>query len=376
MTSKQRLLAALRGDPVDRVPLMLPMSTSAPPAPADSFLHGWQADPLYHEFYRYASPHHHHFEGWPFPPTRFLGLMSPEVHYGPWQQVAGDRRRQVLTVRTPRRTLTAVHEEIRNVPTTWTVKYLVESREDLAALAEVTWSLDPAHVESALAQQQQALARIGDRGVPRLFVSSPMVCISGAMPLELFLELSYTDSAWLAELCEIMTARIQRVLEALWAGGPLDTVVTFGGSEQCTPPMMAPAMFDRYVVPYEGHLVQWLKARGVPVCIHCHGKVRHALTCMMAMGADATDPVEPPPAGDVTYAQARQIVGDRLTLIGNLEQDWLEAVCPADVRRHVREILALGNRRLIMACASGPMGRVTRRTVDNYKAWIDAALEC
>ena len=109
--------------------------------------------------------------------------------------------------------------------------------------------------------------------------------------------------------------------------------------------------------------------------MHCHGKVSHALGCMMAMGVDATDPVEPPSAGDVTYAQARDIAGDRLTLMGNLEFDELEHASPEIIRRRVREVLSHGNRRLILAASAGPLSAMTPRLADNYRAWIDTALE-
>jgi uroporphyrinogen-III decarboxylase len=139
--------------------------------------------------------------------------------------------------------------------------------------------------------------------------------------------------------------------------------------------MMPPEAFEEYVLPYDGELIRSLKQHDVPVQIHCHGKVRHALRGMIEMGADATDPVEPPPAGNVTYAEAREIVGDRLTLMGNLEFDMLESGEPRQIRQHVRDILALGSRRLILSASAGPISAVSRRLVENYKAWIDTALE-
>jgi uroporphyrinogen-III decarboxylase len=129
------------------------------------------------------------------------------------------------------------------------------------------------------------------------------------------------------------------------------------------------------VVPYEGRLIQWLKERGKLVTVHCHGKVAHALGCMVEEGADGTDPVEPPPAGDCTYEEAREIVGDRLTLMGNLEWDRLEYGTPEEISAQVREILIHGNRRLVLGASAGPISAVTPRLVTNYKAWVDTALE-
>ena len=96
-----------------------------------------------------------------------------------------------------------------------------------------------------------------------------------------------------------------------------------------------------------------LHSYGVLVNIHCHGAVEHALRWMVAMGADSTDPVEPPPAGNTTYAQARAIATDQLTLLGNLEFDELCFAEPDQIRARVREILSFGSRRLILGASAG-----------------------
>jgi uroporphyrinogen-III decarboxylase len=208
----------------------------------------------------------------------------------------------------------------------------------------------------------------------RLGFSSPIVIISGCLPFERFLELTVTENAFYHELLTEITRRTLRLIDAVFAHSDIDTTVNFGGSEQCTPPMMSPHAFDEFVVPYDGQLVRRLKEHGVLVHYHVHGKIRHALKCLVDMSVDSTDPVEPPPAGDVTYAEAREIVGDDLTLVGNLEWDELAYGEPEQTRQRVREILALGNRRLILGSSAGPISRITPRIAANYRAWVEAAL--
>jgi uroporphyrinogen decarboxylase len=138
---------------------------------------------------------------------------------------------------------------------------------------------------------------------------------------------------------------------------------------------MHPESFDEYVVPYDGAIVSYLRERGIPVNCHCHGKISHALRCMINMGFDSTDPTEPPPAGDVTFAEAREIAGDEITLLGNLEFDELENASADHIKKRVREILAFGNRRVIVSASAGPISRVTPRLAENYRAMVDTALE-
>jgi len=377
MTGRQRLLAAMRGEAVDRVPVWLRegFPVRHGPAGADDFENGWQAEPLYRGLFDYVRPHADDWLNWGgLPQNRFL-MIPPRAMRGETIEATPEFRRRRTIVETPRGPLTAVTEVRRHTATTWTVKPLVEDRRELRMLADVPWELDAEAVARARAHYRRALAEAGDRAPLMTDLSSPIVIISGAMALETFLELSLTERAWFHELLEEITRRNLAMLEALWADGPLDTCVNIGGSEQCTPPMMAPEAYDEYVVPYEGRLIAWLKARGVPVKVHCHGKVRRALACMVAEGADATDPVEPPPQGDVTYAEARAVVGDRLTLIGNLQYADLCHRRPTDIREQVREMLAMGTRRLILGASAGPMGPITPRMAENYRAWIDAARE-
>ncbi|MFW5923158.1 MAG: hypothetical protein ACOCSQ_02115, partial [Planctomycetota bacterium] len=78
---------------------------------------------------------------------------------------------------------------------------------------------------------------------------------------------------------------------------------------------------------------------------------------------------------DTPYGEAREIVDDELTLLGNLEFDDIEHKEPAQIREHVRDQLSYGTKRLIMTTSAGPISSVSRRLVDNYKAWIDAIRE-
>lgn len=377
MTGKQRLRTALTGGQPDRVCIWLREGFPIVKGPAeeDDFRNGWQADPLYRELFEYVRPWADDWLGWGgFPNNRYC-MIPPSACRHETISDDGRIRRTRAIVETPRRTLTSIVERHRHEATQWVIEPLCKDRDDLAALAQVPWELDVEACRRTRQSYEECRRRAGQRHAIRTGLSSPIVIISGAMELELFLELSHTERGWFHELCEEITRRSLLMLEAVWGDDELETTVTFGGSEQCTPPMMAPEAYDEYVVPYEGKLIQWLKRRGALTTVHCHGKVSHALKCMVQVGADGTDPVEPPPQGDVTYAEARRIVGDDLTLIGNLQFSDLCNAEPEVIRGQVREVLSFGTRRLILGASAGPITHVSRRLVDNYKAWIDTALE-
>lgn len=373
MTGRERMWNAITGGPVDRPPIWLRegFDFHQPPANADHFALGWQADPVYRELWEFAREVCDQRIGWSpgghF--NRWLGIAPRHIH-STSHQITPDLREVHTTIHTPGGPLTAVSRQHRGESTVWHIKYPVESLADLQNLRSLPFEVAPVN----LAGYERTLEAVGDTGVLCLGLSSPWVAFSTCMSFEQALIWSATESVLVHDVLNEITERALACLEAVLVR-PLDTIANIGGCEQCTPPMMAPDAFAEYVTPYDGRLAARLNQAGIPVNCHCHGRVRAALPELVRMGCAATDPVEPPfGGGDLTMAEARALVGDRLTLCGNLQFDELEHSPPERVRERVREILATGTRRLVLAASAGPISRITPRMAANYRAWIEEAL--
>ena len=378
MTGKKRMLAALRGEPVDWAPIWLREGfeiDEETPDPND-FLNGWRADPVYQSLKSYVEPHIEMTTKWSAGHMNRFLMIPPHAVYAGERETRGEDMIRRGFIRTPSGDLPFAHQWKWHNNNSWLTEHPVSSVDELRAVASIPWKLDRDLIRRTAAQSYpKAQAAVGNRGVLRFSVSSPIVVISGLMSLQLFLELSYTHRSYMHELLQEITRRTMDVLRVVFEDDAyLDTTANFGGSEQVTPPMMAPELFDEFVVPYDGPLVSYLRSRGILVNVHCHGKVRHALRCMREMGVDSTDPVEPPPAGDVTFAQAQEIVDGRVTLIGNLEFDELTHLDPPAIRARVKEIFQNGNRRIILGTSAGPNTAVSQHVADNYRALVDAGL--
>ena len=113
------------------------------------------------------------------------------------------------------------------------------------------------------------------------------------------------------------------------------------------------------------------------VRVHCHGRVRDVLPKLVAIGADATDPVEPPPAGDITLTEAKELVGDRLTIFGNLEFRDLELLSRDEVialtRRTLEEGMP-GGRFALQPSAEPITIPLGDKLEENWMAFIETAL--
>jgi len=376
MTGKQRMRAAMLGEEVDRVPIWLRegFDLHRPIPDVEHFSQGWKAEPDYVALMDFAREHCDMLVGWS-PGGHFnrtLGIPPHAIRHET-EHVDANTRRTHTTIDTPTGRLTSIHESHRGVATSWQVKYPVESLADLEKLRSVPFEVVPVSY-AAYDRGRQAL---GDRGVMCLGVSSPWVVMSTCMPFELALMWSTAERALVHELLAEITRRFRACLAAVFAR-PLDTVANMGGSEQCTPPIMSPGAYAEFVTPYDGQIVAFLKERNIPVNCHCHGRVAGALREMVKMGFDSTDPVEPAGLGgdgDVSMAEAREIVGGELTLCGNLQYDELERSSPQQIRARVREIIDTGKRRLVLAASAGAISRMTPRMIANYHAWISEAIE-
>jgi hypothetical protein len=373
MTGRERIKAALTGLEVDRPPLNLGSSFQLhAPLPEDDFLWGWTKERRFLELREYARPWCDSYCG--FEPPLFNRYMMVRADRISTETRRASSEKRIVSGRISLPGGDAFYEDHQTAgfATDWHIEVPGDDRSVLDRMIGAPYEVDEAAVERTLALFDALDSGLGENGYPQLFLPSPAVAISHCMHLEDFLVLCFVEPDTVRDYCAEIARRISLCVDALFSRRKLDCAFVFGGSEQFTPPLMRPESFDEFVVPYEGPLVRQLKSHGALLDCHCHGKVSHALEKIVEMGYDATNPVEPPPQGDLDIAQARAIVGDRLTLIGNIEFVEVEHGEPEAIRRRVREIFATGRRRLVITDAALQLRQaVTERMDMNYRAWID-----
>ncbi|OPZ23121.1 MAG: Uroporphyrinogen decarboxylase (URO-D) [candidate division BRC1 bacterium ADurb.BinA364] len=362
MNPRERLLGALRGDRIDRVPLELA-----------GFIHPTRdriaalADPLRRRiaervFDESAVRLTH--------PSRINRLLAT-----PPQRIRSERRflpdgrtetRQ--TIDTPKGELLCVTMHDPALLTSWTAKYPVESPADIEKIASVPWELPR---DLAPPDRDSMLAAAPDRAIVETRISSPFVCVAGMMKFEMFLEMALTEPAWIVELTEICRQRELDCLRALLARPGIE-YVWLGGSEWITPPMASPAIHDALVQEQERSLIEYIHAHSDAVAhVHCHGHVRHALPRVIERGGDYFEPVEPPPDGDITLADAKRLAAGRITLGGNIECRILCNESEEAVETAVQAAFEGGKERFVLRPTEGPSPRLSEREYRNYMKMID-----
>jgi len=369
MTGRERILAALRGEETDRVPAWLLF-----PWHRCSYYADARSEPSYREVFSAMTGSASVLDRRNFDIPVFAPEVKDEVEET--SATGGSLRRRRLSWRG--RELVS---ELRGGAGGASEKRLLENDGDLDLFLSLPVQDDPAAVGTSL----EAL-------LPRyLEEKAEFPSSAGAMMLDLgegIGELYHAASlleypvwsltrrgeitAFLGRLQRHFLAKYRWCLER-----GLAEVYFLVGSELAAPPMVSPETFDEWVLPFEKELVDLVHAHGALVVTHFHGQVRELLDRFLEIGPDGLHTIEAPPVGNCTLGEAFQAVGDKMTLIGNIQYDEFRALSPAAMRDAVAAAIAeAGGRRFVLSPTAGPYERVLDETKrDNYLAFLAACEE-
>ena len=124
--------------------------------------------------------------------------------------------------------------------------------------------------------------------------------------------------------------------------------------------------------------MELIHSYGGLVYVHCHGALGAVLERFADMGVNVLHPIEAPPLGDITLAEAKRRIGDRVCLEGNIQiGDVMTLSRQEIVAQVVQTIQDAGDRGgFILSLTATPFERVLApRTRDNLLAMIDTGLD-
>jgi hypothetical protein len=367
-------MATLRGRPVDRPPVNFYEIGGWPVAPADPDPFNIYTDPSWRPLLELAEEK-----------TDLTRMLSPKVKpangglrrefFETQEWVEGGSRFWRTTLKVGGRTLISRARQDPDVSTTWALEYLLKSVDDLKAYLELP---DEVFAETVdVANLQEAEAALGDRGIVMVDAGDPLCSAAPLFSLEDYTVVALTEPALFHRLLEKLARPIHARTEAVAQAFP-GHLWRICGPEYATPPLLPPRLFDEYVVRYTGPMVRMIQDQGGFARIHCHGRIRSVLPHFVAMGASATDPIEPPPQGDVRLGYVRRRYGKDLVLFGNLEVSDIENLEPGAfekvVARSLREGTRGQGRGFVLMPTACPYGRkISARTMANYETMVRLA---
>ena len=198
---------------------------------------------------------------------------------------------------------------------------------DIQALLRMPYTRPTPDVEAF----QGMRARIGEDGLVVMGLGDGL-CFPNDM-----LGTEYCSLLWASEpdvihsLVRMAAERVYDVVqEACRAGVDCFRIV---GGEYATQ-LMGQRAWDDLVAPFDGPLVEMIHSHGAVVHYHNHGNMRRFLELIAALEIDSLDPIEQPPYGDMEMDEAAALIGDRVCLVGGLDDmEVLETRGVDEVRR-------------------------------------------
>lgn len=275
------------------------------------------------------------------------------------------------------RTLTALARRNPEIDTVWQVEHLLKGIDDLKAfltLPDEVFEFDPDPGPILEAERE-----VGDRGIVMVDTEDPLCTAAQLFSMEDYTILAWSEPAWFHRLLEKLAPSLHRRTRLLAEALP-GRLWRIYGPEYATEPYLPPRLFEEYVVRYTKPMVEAIRKTGGYARIHCHGRLKAVLPLLRTMGADAIDPVEPPPQGDVELAEVRREYGKDLVLFGNIELNAIEGLEPPEFERLAARALRDGTagegRGFVLMPTASPCGRtITPRTLRNYETLV-RLVEC
>ena len=380
MDSKQRLMATLRGEAVDRPAVNFYEIGGLVMDPNDTDAFNVYNDPSWKPLLKMAEEY-----------TDLVRMRSPVRAESclAWGDSGNDKgiRNEFFKVeifekdgcRITRtelsiggRKMTSTTQRTQDVDTIWTTEHLLKSSEDLIAYLQLPDQVFAETIEiKPLLEEEE---RIGNRGIVMVDTEDPVCAAATLFSMEDYLILAMTEKELFHQLLEKLSRYIWLRTEKVAAQFP-GRLWRIYGPEYVTEPYFSPGYFEEYVVRYSGPMVKIIQKHGGFARIHCHGRIRNVLDHIAAMGADAIDPVEPMPQGDVQLKDVCAKYGEQLVIFGNIEVSDIENLpneeFAAVVDRMLDDFFGYCGRGFVVMPSSSPFGRkISPKTLQNYETLL------
>jgi hypothetical protein len=379
MTRRERLMATLRGEPVDR--------------PAVNFyeIGGFDVDPSNpDQFNVYNDPSWQPLLQLAEQQSDLIRMRSPVKSRSHEPVDASNPRAEFfktekfiadgcsfkrVALKIAGRTMTSLTRRCPDLDTIWTLEHLLKNTDDLKAYLELPDEVFAEQIDvNRLIEEDRKLA---ERGIVMVDTEDPLCAAAYLFSMEDFMVVALTEQKLFHRLLEKLSRHIYTRTQVTAEQFP-GHLWRIYGPEYATEPYLPPHLFEEYVVRYTGPMVEMIQKHGGFARIHCHGRIRAVLDYIAGMNPAAIDPIEPPPQGDVELSYVRRKYGKDLVLFGNIEFAAVENTEPAEFEKLVEKALKDGTagegRGFVLMPSSAPISRkITPRVLTNYETMLRLA---
>lgn len=354
MTSRERWLAALRCEPVDRIPFW-PKIDGAYPRHQTSFfremkprdLISWTGGDLH-----IGIPN---------------GVRAVQKHSS--IDVKSDGIRRITTFRTVKRTLTYIEGFDETSRSHHPIVFPVKTIDDIEALTELYDDTSYEPDDERLEEAKQILRESGETGicVTHIGISPLMDWLQHLAGIQNGTYLLYDYPEAVSALFDSMHRGLTRRAEIIANLNPAPVVYAV---ENTSTTLISPSMFRRFCEPYLTAYGRLMADAGKVFVLHMCGKLKGLLPDIGRVPAHANEAFTSAPVGDTSLLDGRTMMPSRCLIGGTNATLWLE---PADtiIETIAHDLAELPHGRGIVLSSAGVMPpRCRPETIRRVADWI------
>lgn len=361
MDSRERLLNCLNGRPVDRVPIstyeLVGYNSEAWENKEPSYKRLMDEIRARTDCFYMAEPD-------------WMESERIERSVETWREGNSTFTRTVLwTAKGPLEKLTREDDGIHTI---WHLKHFLSDLSDIDHYLGIPY--EPPKVDFRRFDQQAS--QLGGNGLMMISVGDPICEAAELFSMADFLVLALTETEKICYFLDALFERQQAKLKQMLSHPVQDVVFRICGPEYATPPYLPPELFRKLVTVYLIPICRQIREAGAIPRIHCHGRISKILDQFALTEAQAIDPLEPPPDGDIELAEVKRLYGKQFCLLGHIELRELEQSDPRRIDRLVREAMDAGKpggRFILMPTAAPINVPLSPKTEANYLQMIESA---
>ena len=337
LSSRERLLIAIKGGKADRVPVIPDFSNMIPAKMTGRPF--WEiymnSNPSLYRAYCKAAKYYG-IDGWY---QAYDAVSFKQKNYPSLSRTVTGRGAERITERfsysTPNGDLWEEMVYPIADPPTKTVKKIKKFPEDFSKIRHFYGDIES--YDASLVPEYRGLC--GDDGVFTLVVGYPGMQMwvdffEGSLESAIYAWYDHPEifDEWAMLADKLVTQQTEIYLSLK------PDLLLVGGSGTIT--LASPELARKYALPTIKKICRMAKEAGIPTMLHSCGKSMALLEMLTETDLDCVNPLEEPPMGDVNLAEVKRLYGKKMSLMGNLQttQVMLHG-SPADVEKAAKKAI-------------------------------------
>lgn len=250
--------------------------------------------------------------------------------------------------------------------TSATMEFYCKASEDVHNLLSVPYEPPKVDATPFIERKDQ----IGEEGIVGVGMTNPGGIAARFLSPEDYSLMWLDDRETFMELVEVAAERCYHWVEECCLRG-VDCFRIIGGEFAST--QLGPEGFRETMLRFDRPLVEIMHEHGALAHYHNHGPMDRFLEMIADIGVDSLDPLEGPPWGDTTLAECKERIGDRVCLLGNLDDmEVIDKVDGDTIEKLAAECIeAAGPDGYLLGGTTS--GTYTERTAENFLRMVEVS---